>query len=654
MNKLFTKIRDKHSLWYKAIIFALAVISTVYLLPQNTNYFLQNIAVNDVWTKEALIANTDFLIKKADDAKIATSTQQNYYQKQSVATVAITNALPTNAHKTAIINLLDSIYGVGVYNTSMHDSVFFVIENNEVVASSKNKLISVLLARQLIKNTINNEVAFNQISKLITPNVVLDETITQQLKSETKNVPTSIYKLKVKKGETLVFKNDIITEDVFEKLHSYNDELTANTTSANKLLNRLGYAIICIVLFGIVMLFLLFFRKNIFSQSSHVTFILLVMMLIILTASLVHHYNTTYLFAVPFCLIPVLIRVFFDSRTALFSFLVVVLLASFFSYDKFEFVFVQLTSGIGVIFSVVDVSKRSRLFITALLAFMFYLITYCGYHLANNTALHLQNTLVYICLLVSSMCMLFAFPLIFLFEKMFDFVSDFTLLELCDLNQPLLRTLSQKIPGTFQHSLQVANLAEEACFKIGGNALLVRTGAMYHDIGKMNNPRYFTENQVGDVSPHADMSSQESAKIIINHVLSGVEIAKQHNLPETIIDFIRTHHGTTTTRFFLHNYKKEHQGEIINEDLFRYPGPIPFSKETAILMMADSVEASSRSLKKYDAVTIDELVDKIMDHQINENQFLNADITFKDINQIKKIFKKRLMNIYHVRIEYPR
>ena len=250
--------------------------------------------------------------------------------------------------------------------------------------------------------------------------------------------------------------------------------------------------------------------------------------------------------------------------------------------------------------------------------------------------------------------MLFAFPLIFLFEKLFGFISDFTLLELCDLNSPLLRQLSQKVPGTFQHSLQVANLAEEACYKIGGNALLVRTGAMYHDIGKIVNPRFFTENQVGEVSPHEDLSSQESAKIIIDHVINGIEIAKTNKLPETIIDFIRTHHGTTTTRYFLHNYRKEHEGEIINEDLFRYPGPIPFNKETAILMMADGVEAASRSIKKYDAVAIDDLVDRIINHQINENQFINADITFRDINQIKKIFKKRLMNIYHVRIEYPR
>jgi putative nucleotidyltransferase with HDIG domain len=373
-----------------------------------------------------------------------------------------------------------------------------------------------------------------------------------------------------------------------------------------------------------------------------------------LITSIVSKYNVNYIYAVPFCLVPILIRVFFDSRTSLFNFLNIILLCAFFVPDKFEFVFLQLITGIGTIFSVADMGKRSKLFMSALLTFVFYVLSYVAYHLVNNTAQAISEIQNYIPFLISSVCVLFSFPLIYIFEKLFGFTSDFTLLELCDLNSPLLRQLSQKIPGTFQHSLQVANLAEEACYKIGGNPLLVRTGAMYHDIGKMSNPRFFTENQVGEISPHEDLSSEESAQIIINHVIKGVEIAKENKLPETVIDFIRTHHGTTTTRFFLHNYKKEHEGEIINEDLFRYPGPIPFSKETAILMMADGVEASSRSLKKYDAITIDELVDKIINHQINENQFMNADITFRDINQIKKIFKKRLMNIYHVRIEYPR
>jgi len=473
-------------------------------------------------------------------------------------------------------------------------------------------------------------------------------------KANEESEPNYIYKSKVEQGEIILRKNDIVTAEQSNIIDSYNQELNEQEGKTSLLTIVAGQILACVLILGIMMLFLAFFRKTIFSQNSQVTFIFLIILLIILITSIVASYNIKFVYAVPFCLVPILIRVFFDSRTSLFNFLNIILLCAFFVPDKFEFVFLQLITGIGTIFSVADMGKRSKLFMSALLTFVFYVFSYIAYHLVNNTPQAISQIQNYIPFLISSVCVLFSFPLIYIFEKLFGFTSDFTLLELCDLNSPLLRQLSQKIPGTFQHSLQVANLAEEACYKIGGNPLLVRTGAMYHDIGKMSNPRFFTENQVGEVSPHEDLSSEESAQIIIDHVIKGIEIAKENKLPETVIDFIRTHHGTTTTRFFLHNYKKEHEGEIINEDLFRYPGPIPFSKETAILMMADGVEASSRSLKKYDAITIDELVDKIINHQINENQFMNADITFRDINQIKKIFKKRLMNIYHVRIEYPR
>jgi hypothetical protein len=252
------------------------------------------------------------------------------------------------------------------------------------------------------------------------------------------------------------------------------------------------------------------------------------------------------------------------------------------------------------------------------------------------------------------MLTLFSYPLIFIFEKIFGFISDVSLLELSDTNGKLLRELASRAPGTFQHSLQVANLAEEAIYSIGGNALLVRTGALYHDIGKMEMPLYFIENQANGINPHEDLNFDESAAIIIGHVIKGIEIAKKNNLPEQIIDFIRTHHGTTITAYFYRSFQNAYPEEQINVEKFRYPGPIPFSKETAVLMMADSVEAASRSLKKYDAESIDNLVDLIINTQIEQNQFMNSDITFKDINTLKKIFKKKLMNVYHLRIEYPR
>lgn len=316
--------------------------------------------------------------------------------------------------------------------------------------------------------------------------------------------------------------------------------------------------------------------------------------------------------------------------------------------------FVQLAVGMGTVFSVAEMKNRKDLLSSVVVVFLFCFFTYIGFTLASGNYMLVLQKIQYLPLIISSLLVLLAYPFIFIAEKVFGFVSDFTLMEISNLNAPLLRELSLKVPGTFQHSLQVANLAEEAVFHIGGNSLLIRAGAMYHDIGKIDNPRYFTENQVGEVNPHADILPEESAKIIISHVIKGIEKAKEHNIPEAVIDFIRTHHGTTTAGFFLHNFKKEHKDENVNEDMFRYPGPIPFSKETAVLMMADGVEAASRSLKKYDALAINELVDRIIDYKISENQFINAEITFKDITIVKKIFKKRLMNMYHVRIEYPR
>jgi putative nucleotidyltransferase with HDIG domain len=555
------------------------------------------------------------------------------------------------------LHTLDSIYSIGLYyqltGTPAHSDSIYLVNGNEVVLIPFSKLIQESTLEAILKYSVIDTMLLKKLIVSLPSNVEYREDFNKEV-SVARNNESNVYKSKINKGDVLIHKNDVVTAEQSNIIKNYNTELSEQEQQSSNLTIWIGKFLTCLLILGIMMLFLAFFRKSIFSQNSHVTFIYLIIVLLVLASHTVCLYNPTFIYAVPFCLVPILVRIFFDSRTSLFSFLIIILLCAFFTNDKFEFVFIQLIAGIGTIFSVADMGKRSKLLVSAILTLMFYTIAFTTYHLVNDTTTAIQTITNFIPFVISAVCVLFAFPLIFLFEKLFGFISDFTLLELCDLNSPLLRQLSQKVPGTFQHSLQVANLAEEACYKIGGNALLVRTGAMYHDIGKTVNPRFFTENQVGEVSPHEDLSSQESAKIIIDHVIHGIEIAKANKLPETIIDFIRTHHGTTTTRFFLHNYKKEHEGEIINEDLFRYPGPIPFSREAAILMMADGVEAASRSIKKYDAIAIDDLVDRIINHQINENQFINADITFRDINQIKKIFKKRLMNIYHVRIEYPR
>ncbi|MFN9595460.1 MAG: HD family phosphohydrolase, partial [Bacteroidota bacterium] len=302
---------------------------------------------------------------------------------------------------------------------------------------------------------------------------------------------------------------------------------------------------------------------------------------------------------------------------------------------------------------VTNLRRRAQLFISVGLILLAYVVSYSALSVIYEGGRDaIQLTDIY-WLVGNVLLTLFAYPLIFIFEKIFGITSDVTLMELSDSNSPLLRELSIKAPGTFQHSMQVANLAEAAVFKIGGNALLVRTGALYHDIGKMDTPMYFIENQNSNLNPHDELSFDESAAIIIDHVIKGIEIARKNKLPDIVVDFIRTHHGTTMVQYFYQSFLKNYPEEIVNEDDFRYPGPLPFSRETAVLMMADSVEAASRSLSAPTSEAINALVDQVIESQIEAEQFVNCDITFRDITSIKKIFKKMLMSIYHVRVEYP-
>jgi putative nucleotidyltransferase with HDIG domain len=361
------------------------------------------------------------------------------------------------------------------------------------------------------------------------------------------------------------------------------------------------------------------------------------------------------LLALPFCILPVIMRAFFDTRIALFVYLMAIILISIFlPGDRFNFVFVQVLAGITSIFSIANMKNRSQLFISVVFIMCAYSLLHFGLLTVSEGKISAIDSADMINYAISSVLVLLAFPLIYVFEKIFGFVSDVTLMELADTNNPLLRELAEKAPGTFQPSIQVANLAEEAIRRIGGNTLLVRAGALYHDIGKSEMPIYFIENQAAGMNPHDELTFEESASIIISHVIKGVEKAKAAKLPDQVIDFIRTHHGTTNTGYFLTLYKKNNPAEDVDEELFRYPGPLPYSKETAVLMMADGVEASSRSLSKYDAETIDELVERMIDNQAEQRQFDNAEITLKDITEIKKIFKKKLRSVYHVRVEYPK
>jgi hypothetical protein len=419
-------------------------------------------------------------------------------------------------------------------------------------------------------------------------------------------------------------------------------------------LKVLGVIIIVTACYLILFMFLSHFRSEVLHVTRKTLFIILIILSFVIITRLVTAYlDQKLIFLIPFVIIPVVIRTFYDARLALFILLITIMLSGFMVRDQFVFEFMSFISGMVAIFTLTNIYRKAKLFFTALMVLLSYSILYTGLNLMHDGNLLNVKISDFYLFAVNGLLVLFGYPVIFIFEKKFLFLSDNTLLELADTNQPLLRKLADEAPGSFQHSLQVANLAEEAARITGANMLLVRAGALYHDIGKIANPLYFVENQTDSLSPHDELSPEDSARVIINHVKNGVILAKNFKLPVQIIDFIRTHHGTTIAYYFFKKYTDLHPWDTSKEKEFTYPGPKPFSKETAVVMMADAVEASSRSLVKYTEETINELVERIVYLQEQDGQFSDIPLTFKDISDIKDSFKKRLSNIYHVRIAYP-
>jgi cyclic-di-AMP phosphodiesterase PgpH len=424
-------------------------------------------------------------------------------------------------------------------------------------------------------------------------------------------------------------------------------------TSAKFYLVILGQSILVMISILVVFLFLSSFRKEVYNNRIRTLFILMLIVIMAFTTRMTIEYSIFSIYLLPFAIIPVIVKTFYDSRLALFIHMITILIIGFWVPNSFEFVFITFIAGIVAIFTLSNLYHRGKLFLSAILVVVAYAVVYFGISIIQEGSLSSIDYKNLLWFSGNGLLVLTSYPLIFIFEKVFGFLSDATLIELSDTNQPLLRKLAEVAPGTFQHSLQVANLAEEAIFKIGGNPLLVRTGALYHDIGKIENPMYFVENQGGGINYHDGMEYEQSAVLVIGHVKKGIEIARKNNVPEQIMDFIETHHGTTTAQYFYKSHLLKNPETIIDISQFQYPGPIPRTRECAVLMMADAVEAASRSLKKVDETSLNDLVESIINHQLLEEQYSEANITFKEIKQVKEIFKRRLKNIYHVRIQYP-
>ncbi|MES2592027.1 MAG: HDIG domain-containing metalloprotein [Bacteroidota bacterium] len=688
MKKIISFFRHSHPEIYKGILFILGVATIVYIFPKQGKfkYEFQNLK-GKPWNHEDLIAPFDFAIKKSaeelstEKADIIQNSKPYFKNNSSIVDEKKSQLIKDieskwddkknkkNKEKTIALakRTIDTIYSKGIIESTdiienkPSDYSVYVLFNHVAEEHELNDFYTITSAYNYLKEQLQNN-SNGADTKLLLPllenaiahSLFYDKTTTDKvLKQAIEEISPS--RDIIIKNQSIISKGEIIDAEKYQLLQSLKweyEEQAGGTGSYFFIL--LGQILIVTLCLAVLVVFLAVFRNEIFLDNAKILFILIIIILQVLMTRLAVDAQTFSIYLLPFCILPIIIRVFYDTRIALFVHLITVLIISFMAPNRFEFAFIQLVSGMIAIFSIVNMHNRSQIFISAALIFLTYSIAYSGITIIQEGGIDVLTWYDFAWFGVSAMLTLFSYPLIFIFEKIFGFISDVSLLELSDTNRKLLRELASRAPGTFQHSLQVANLAEEAIYSIGGNALLVRTGALYHDIGKMEMPMYFIENQASGINPHEDLNYDESAAIIIGHVLKGIEIAKKHNLPEQIIDFIRTHHGTTITAYFYRSFQNAFPEEEINVEKFRYPGPIPFSKETAVLMMADSVEAASRSLKKYDAESINNIVELIINTQIEQNQFMNSDITFKDINILKKIFKKKLMNVYHLRVEYPR
>jgi hypothetical protein len=491
-----------------------------------------------------------------------------------------------------------------------------------------------------------------QINNYLSVNLIYDKERSKRV-SESLLEGISLTRGLIQEGQGIISRGEVINDEKFMILESLRLEYEKNLGFMARKLVVIGKFILVFASLLIIYLFLKNFRKEVLESYKRILFILLTMVLMILIASTTLEFNFVSIYLLPFTILPIILKTFFDSRTALFVHIVTILIVGFFAPNGFEFVFLNVVAGMVAIISLTNVYRRSKLVVTSLYVILAYCIIYLGIALVQEGNLANIELKYFGWFGINGMLVLISYPLIYMFEKTFGFMSDATLMELSDTNLPLLRRLAELAPGTFQHSLQVANLAEDAVFQIGGNPLLVRAGALYHDIGKMEEPLYYIENQTSNINPHDQLEFEQSARIIIDHVRKGVELARKNKLPEAIVDFIRTHHGTTTVQYFYRSYLSKYPEKDVDVKKFSYPGPRPMSKETAIVMMADSVEAASRSLKTINENTLEKLVDSIISNQMAEEQYNDAQITFKDTTLIREVFKKRLRNIYHVRISYP-
>jgi len=663
-------------------IFILAIALVTLLFPRQGD-FKYSFSEGRPWQYGLLTAPFDFPVyKPADQLKTEQDSILRFYEpyytidenieKNAMAEFDADVNLNTKlkslppAYILYLRNSLQKIYQSGIMRSEDYDKVFIsetqsmrLRKGNLAESKSVETFNTIKSAyEQLLHNTPKSMdaemIRSADINKYIRENIVYDASTSEKAREEfIQQVSPSTGM--VQAGQRIIDQGEIVSPQTYKVLNSLKrvtEERSGRT--GNNGWTIFGQLLLVILLFGAFYAYLLFFRPHEYRNRQHVMFMLLLITSFVALTAITSQLDLFNVYIIPYAIVTILIRTFIDSRTALFASLITIILSSLMVPFPFEFVVIQIAVAMVSIFMLKELSERYQLIRSSFFILLAYSLMYIGLVMHQEGNINKIDPVIFLYFFINFIFILFSYSLVYLIEKSFGFISGVSLIELSNINKPILKELSEKAPGTFQHSLQVSNLGMAAAIKIGANASLIRTGALYHDIGKMVNPAFFTENQSPGINPHAGLPFEESARIIINHVRDGVKLAQKNNLPKQIIDFIETHHGTSMPKYFYISWKNANPGKEINEDLFRYPGPDPFSKETAIMMMADAVEAASRSLPEYNEESIRNLVDSLIDSQVTGGYFKLAPITFRDIADIKEVFLQKLQTIYHTRIAYPK
>ncbi len=684
---------------YLGILFGLSIVLVTYLLPREGK-FRYEYQKGRPWMHEVLIAPMDFpvykteaeLSRERDSMLVSFSAFFNYdtllvnyelnnfnayFNELRLSNAGTGNELSASDYemiRISLASILDEAYETGIYERN--EFTEGLLGQNKSIMLVKGNIAEEVLIKDLfthkeayefVRNKrleLQNEISDNvnlrvfeflsaiSLGDFLKPNVSYNEV---KSNAERDNITKDISLTRglVQKGELIISRGELVNDWRFRVLESFRQEYGERVGVYNSWLFILGQVLIVSACFLILFLFLYHFRMEVLDSFQKTLFILILLIVFVALTRIVIMLPEISVYLIPFAIIPIIIRTFYDPRLALFILLVTMMITGFIVPNSFEFIFLNFLGGVVVIFTLTNTYRRGKLFFSASMVFLTLSLVYFGIGIIQEGDVSKIDWLNYAWFAGNSVLILLSYPLIYIFEKTFGFLSDATLFELSDTNQPLLRQLAEEAPGSFQHSMQVANLAEEGARVVGANPLLIRAGALYHDIGKVSGSEYFTENQSEQFNPHDNLEPERSAEIIIGHIRKGLDLARKYGLPQQIIDFIRTHQGTTKAYYFYRQYKDKYPDRDIDLSEFTYPGPKPFTKEQAILMMADAVEASSRSLKEYSEDTIRTLVDNIIDNQMKEGQFTLAPITFRDISRIKETFVSRLNTIYHARISYP-